>query len=148
MKEIAQIIVPVDLGSQTDKLVEFAIYMANKLSAKISFIHVNESSAMGDMMMGSPSFEDLDKKRRAKVEQMLADIVEDNIGKCPNCSSDVLDGEAVAEIVAYAEKQNADLIIISTHGTKGLEKILLGSVAERVVKKAPCPTMVINPFQQ
>ena len=148
MKEIAQIIVPVDLGSQTDKLVEFAIYMANKLSAKISFIHVNESSAMGDMMMGSPSFEDLDKKRRAKAEQMLADIVEDNIGKCPNCSSDVLDGEAVTEIVTYAENQKADLIIISTHGTKGLEKILLGSVAERVVKKAPCPTMVVNPFQQ
>ena len=148
MKEIAQIIVPVDLGSQTDKLVEFAIYMANKLSSKISFIHVNESSAMGDMMMGSPSFEDLDKKRRAKAEQMLADIVEDNIGKCPNCSSEVVDGEAVAEIVAYAENQKAGMIIISTHGTKGLEKILLGSVAERVVKKAPCPTMVVNPFQQ
>ncbi len=148
MHEITRIIVPVDLGSHTKKLVEFAIYMANKLSSEVTFIHVNESSALGDMMMGSPSFEELDNKRRQKAEQLLANIVEDNKDTCPKCSYALLEGEAVEEIVTYAKDKGADLIIISTHGAKGIEKILLGSVAERVVKKAHCPTLTINPYQQ
>ncbi|PLX47053.1 MAG: universal stress protein [Desulfobulbaceae bacterium] len=148
MKEITQIVVPVDFGSHTDKLVEFATYMASKLGAKLSFIHVNESSALGDMMMGSPSFRDLDEQRQAKAEQKMAHVLEDYGAKCPGCTGDVVAGDAVDEIVAFAKKQEADLIIISTHGTKGLGKILLGSVAERVVKRAPCPTLTINPFEQ
>ena len=48
-------------------------------------------------------------------------------------------------IVAYAKEKEADLIIIGTHGRKGIEKIMLGSVAERVIKHAPCPTLIYNP---
>ena len=56
-------------------------------------------------------------------------------------------GDTVYEIVAYAKNQKADLIVIGTHGTRGLEKILLGSVAERVLKRAHCPTLIINPYK-
>ncbi|MBV5318446.1 MAG: universal stress protein, partial [Desulfobulbaceae bacterium] len=50
-------------------------------------------------------------------------------------------------IVEYAEKQATDLIIMATHGAKGIEKILLGSVAERVVKRASCPILLFNPYK-
>ena len=56
-------------------------------------------------------------------------------------------GDPVDEIVQIAGAKKSDLIIIGTHGTKGLEKILLGSVAERVLKRADCPVLIMNPFK-
>ena len=47
----------------------------------------------------------------------------------------------------YAETCGADLMIAGTHGTKGLEKVLMGSVATRVSKKSPCPILIVNPIQ-
>jgi nucleotide-binding universal stress UspA family protein len=60
----------------------------------------------------------------------------------------VVTGDPVDRITEIAKEKNSDLIIISTHGAKGLEKILLGSVAERVLKRAHCPVLVMNPFKR
>ena len=51
-------------------------------------------------------------------------------------------------ILAYGRDQGADLIVIATHGSQGIEKVLLGSVADRVIKGASCPTLVFNPFNK
>jgi len=59
----------------------------------------------------------------------------------------VLPGDAAEEIMAYASSRQIDLIIMGTHGRKGLEKVLFGSVAERVVKNAPVPVLVVNPYK-
>lgn len=147
MKDITRIIVPVDLERHTDKLVEYATYLSNRLSAQTTFLHVNESAATGDMLLGSSSFNDLDAQRKEKADQLMANLVEDNSEKCPACTGEVVKGDTVDEIVAYAKNQKADLIVIGTHGTRGLEKILLGSVAERVLKRAHCPTLIINPYK-
>lgn len=147
MQEIKNIIVPVDLGKHTEKIADFATYMASKFSARITFIHVIDSYAMGDMMLGSPSYEEFDRQRKTSSEELMDNLVTDNTGKCPDCAGTVLTGDIVDEIVAYAEKEQANLILIGTHGAKGLERILLGSVAQRVVKRAPCPTMIINPYR-
>ncbi len=147
MQEITKIVVPVDFSKNTDKLVEFAIYMASKLSAEISFVHVAESFKGYDMMLGSTSFTDIKKEVRAGMEQRMANLVQDNGEKCSGCAGKVVDGDKVDGITAYAEAEKANLLIIGTHGTKGLEKILLGSVAERVVKRAACPVLTFNPYK-
>jgi nucleotide-binding universal stress UspA family protein len=59
----------------------------------------------------------------------------------------VIRGDVVDEVVKYAEEEKAGLVIIGTHGTKGLERILLGSVAERVLKSVHCPTLTMNPYR-
>ena len=59
----------------------------------------------------------------------------------------ILNGEVVDEIVNFAKEQGADLIVLGTHGAKGLEKILLGKVAERVLQKAHCPCLIMNPYK-
>ncbi len=61
------------------------------------------------------------------------------------CSGQVERGDVVDTIVDSVRKEEIDLIIIGTHGAKGLEKILLGSVAERVVKRAPCSALLFKP---
>ena len=145
--EIKKIIVPVDFGKTTSKLVEFASYIATQLSSEINFCHVVEPFSTGDMMLGSPSLGDLEKQIRIKAEERMANLIEDNEGKGPACSGKILFGDTVDEIVAYAREKGADMVIIGTHGAKGLEKILLGSVAERVVKRSDCPCLVMNPYK-
>jgi nucleotide-binding universal stress UspA family protein len=54
-------------------------------------------------------------------------------------------GEPAAEIVAFAKEQRADVLVLGTHGRSGLEHALMGSIAERVVRKAPCPVVTVRP---
>jgi nucleotide-binding universal stress UspA family protein len=58
----------------------------------------------------------------------------------------VVEGRAVPEIIRYAEYENADLIVIATHGLTGIEHLLLGSVTEKVVRLAPCPVFTVKAF--
>jgi universal stress protein A len=57
----------------------------------------------------------------------------------------VVDGSPKVEIIQYARKQNIDLIVLSTHGRTGLTHVLVGSVAETVVRTAPCPVLTVRP---
>lgn len=144
MKTITTIVAPVDLDEHTEAVIEYAAYMADNLSAKLTLIHVVELlREMGDMVLGTPTIKEYNTKRLENAKELM----EKHISKHQECKGIVITGDIVDEIVSYAEKANASLIIIGTHGARGLEKLLLGSVAERVVKNAHCPTLVMNPYK-
>ena len=145
MHVIEKIVVPVDFGKQTEKLAKFALDIAGRLSAKVNFIHVTDLFREHDAMVGT-TFLAVQKQIQDTAEERMKNLVDDYSDRGP-CTGKVTDGEVVEDIVAYAEQEGAGMIIISTHGAKGLEKILLGSVAERVVKKAHCPVLVYNPYK-
>ena len=147
MKNIKTIVVPIDLDRHTKRLVDFSIYFAQKLSAGLRFIHVVANVSTGDMMLGSPSFEPIYKEQTIKAKTLVANIVEDNKATLTDMDGTVVRGDIVEEVVKYAEDENAGLLIIGTHGTKGLERILLGSVAERVIKSVHCPALTMNPYR-
>ncbi len=146
MNAITTIIVPVDLEEHTEKIVEYAAYMAEKLSAEFTIVHVVEPfRAIGDLELGTATVQEYNQSRIKHSEEFLQKLVEEY----PSCKKAVvISGEIVEEILDYAKNQEASLIIIGTHGTKGIEKLLLGSVAERVLKRAHCPTLIMNPFKQ
>ncbi len=146
MKEITKIVVPLDLGDHTRKLVDFALYIAEKLGAHISFIHVVEFYAPA-YLMASPSLEEFNLEQVEKTTDMMAGLIENNKEKYSNISGIVNQGETVESIVKFAEEEQAGLLIIGTHGSKGLERILLGSVARRVVKRVHCPSLLMNPYK-
>lgn len=146
MKEIKIIVVPVDFSKITAKLIDYSIYMAEKLSATIHFIHA-VTYVTGDAMLGVPFAVEYEAKMLAAAQEKMTNLLEDNREKAPGCSGEVVAGDPVDTIVDTAKDKEADLIIIGTHGTKGLEKILLGSVTERVLKRAPCPVLTMNPYK-
>ncbi len=146
MKPIKSIIVPVDFFENTDKLVDYAAYIAGALSARLNFIHV-VNLISGDLIMGGALSVEFLSGFEKDMQQRMEELVESIQDRCPGAMGSVVSGEAVQKIVEYAKTNNGDLIIISTHGTKGLESILLGSVAKRVVKHASCPVLVMNPFK-
>ena len=152
MEETNVIIVPVDFSETTEILAEYAVYMAGKLSAAIHFVHVFSFSHFsdyyaGDVMLGAPYYLECEEELLSNVKSKMSDLVKKNRKECPECSGQVISGDPVDEILEYARDKDADLIIISTHGLKGLEKILLGSVAGRIVKRAHCPVLTMNPFK-
>ena len=146
MKAIQKIIVPVDLTESTEKLVGYAIFMAQKLAAVINFVHV-VADYPGDAMIGSPFAQEYKDKVISVSEGKMEALVQESQEKCPGCAGQVIYGDPVDQIIDFAKTNNADLIIVGTHGAKGLEKILLGSVAERVLKRSHCPVLVMNPFK-
>jgi len=147
MKAITKIVVPVDLGRHTKKLVEFSVYVAEKFSASIRFIHVVEVIVTGDMMVGSPSFEPIYEEQEKKAKIAVNNIIENNREVVQDMDGVVVRGDIVEEIVKYADDEDTGLVIIGTHGARGLERILLGSVAERVLKNVHCPTLTMNPYK-
>ena len=148
MQEIQQIVVTVDLGKNIQKLIDFAIYMADQLDSEISFFHcIEEIIEMGEMALGSFSHDDYNSERVRYAKEALEEIVKNATGKYKKCTSKVVVGDVVDEIIDYAKKRNANMIIMGTHGKRGLEKILLGSVADRVLKTAHCPVLLMNPHR-
>ncbi len=147
MQEITKIVVPVDLEIHTQKLVDFALFIAEKMNAHVNFIHSVESYVLGDMMMGASSLEKINEEREQKAKEVMAKLVEDNKAKYPNIDGFVWKGEPSDTIIKYAAEIQAGMLIIGTHGTKGLDRILLGSVAERVLKGVHCPTLTMNPYR-
>lgn len=144
---ISKIVVPVDLEKHTDKLVDYALFMAKGLDAELVLVHAVEFIVMGEMALGNPSYDDYNTSRKEHAQKVLADITANAATKCRKCSSKVMVGDVVDEILGFAKKEGGDLIIIGSHGKRGLEKILLGSVAERVLKNAHCPVLIMNPYK-
>lgn len=149
MGNIKQIIVPVDFQRHTDDIAAFAISIAKSLDAKLTFVHVVEhfAEAAGYADTYPTSFMEIDEELYGYAKKKMAAMLEQNKSACPGCTGAVLRGEAADSIVAYCKAQEADLVIIGTHGAQGIEKILLGSVAERVLKRAPCPILIFNPYK-
>ena len=144
---ISKIVVPVDLDKHTDKLVEYALFMAKGLDAELVLVHAVEFIVMGEMALGNFSYDDYNASRREQASKDLEAITANAAGKCRKCTYKVMIGDIVDEILDVAAEEGSDLIIMGSHGKRGLEKILLGSVAERVLKNAHCPVLIMNPYK-
>ena len=147
MKEIHKIIVPIDFLHHTDQLVQYAMYIAKKFDATLNFTHVVENPHLyGDYDFPPPSMVLYKTEVMKQAKEKMKQLVEENKNICSGCEGKVFQGDIVDSIIDYARDKGGDLIIIGTHGRKGFEKMWLGSVADRVIKRAPCPTLTCNPY--
>jgi len=140
-----KIMVPVDFTSHTGKLVEYSVSMAQKLSAQVKFVHIAESFSGYDMLLVHPSFSQISEELKDKAEKLMENLIDEYKDQLPKVSGQVMIGDTVDKLLECAEKEHFDLIIIGTRGTRGLEKILMGSVADKMSKYAPCPILIVNP---
>lgn len=147
MLEIKVIAIPVDLFSETASfIVEYGKALARKLGAKIILINVVEEVA---------GFENLDAKTLQELEKTLLEGAREYMQKFlkeyffdfPEVKPVIVKGKVVEKIIEVAEENKADLIVMGTHGKKGIDKIIFGSVAEGLVKYSPIPVLTINPYR-
>jgi nucleotide-binding universal stress UspA family protein len=94
-----------------------------------------------------PSLKKVQEDAMEWAEKALERVCEEDMQSCPNFQKIIVTGNPVTEIIKTVESEDMDLVIMGTHGRKGLEHTFFGSVAENVVKKSPVPVLVINPHK-
>jgi len=148
MAAIKKVLVPVDFSDNSQKILRSAEEFAIKFEAALVVVFVVQSfdDYSGFFVPHMPIAQFEEEVVQSATEKMKSFVAETLTGTTP-CTTAVLSGDVAGEINRYAEEQAADLIIMGTHGYKGLEKILFGSVAEKIVKTAPCPVLTINPYR-
>jgi len=149
MKEIKKILVPIDYSPEVMKvLIPYAQYFAAKLNAEIHLIYVQELIELFDEFEMPEDYLKTFMKEAFETAKIRMQRIVDKEFKGLNVkTSHVVIGDAASIIVKYADKKDFDLIIMGTHGRKGSDKIVFGSVAYRVAKKATCPVLTVNPYR-
>ena len=143
---VKRILCPVDFSDSADHAMRYATALAENFGAELTLLHV-----VAPLMAALPGETALPNTLQADINE-LADAcrerLEQLVGKLATASlriqHTVLNGVPFIEIIRYARETETDLIVMGTHGRTGLGHLLIGSVAERVVRKAPCPVLTIK----
>ncbi len=146
MFEIASILAPTDFSTHSERAVQYACRLAERLGSSLHLLHVlSEILPAGPdplLMPVMPAEYYADNEARAK--ETLDRLRDPGWGEPAKVVTVVRWGSPVEAIVAYALEQKIDLITVATHGRTGLKHVLLGSVAEQIVRQAPCPVLTIR----
>lgn len=135
-----RIIVPVDLTDESAALVRYAAGLSSRVGGELTILHVYSHEAASAALREAGVFLDLYLARlRSELNFLRAQA--SVAGQKPRV--EVLEGDSVPVILARAAEMKADLIVMGTHGRAGLTRLLMGSVAEGVLRGAPCPVMLI-----
>ena len=143
--QLRRILVPVDFSETAIKALKYAVAFATTFDAEVLLVHVTQTFSVPSELGYMPP--DLAATQQALVNSARAGLnrlCAAEIGARVRSQVQVREGVAWQEIVAAAHETNADLIILATHGYTGVKHALLGSVAERVVRLAPCPVLVVR----
>jgi len=139
---VHHILVPIDFSAYAEQALDYAIALAQKLQARLTLLHVIQPPivASADMNVWPSS---------TFVDELEAAITGDMEGYLARVTAAGLEGEIVVihgvpfqQILDTARARQVDLIILGTHGRTGLAHVLMGSVAEKVARLAPCPVMI------
>ncbi len=146
MMQIRQILAPTDFSECSKQAVACAYELAQTFGAKLVLLHVIEElpSYIGFIPPGGAAMLLKDLERQARLD--LAEVLPEAEAAEVEVTRQVVGGSPSHEIVKVAAAEKVDLIVIATHGRTGLSHLGMGSVAERVVRTAPCPVMTIRPM--
>ena len=146
MMEIRHILAPTDFSEFSKKAIDYAFALARQFGAKLSLLHVIEVPAFPiegfvPTGPGTKLLEDLEHHARLDLARLLPQAEEEKV----DITRLVMMGNPYRKIVETAEAEEVDFIVMATHGRTGLSHMLIGSVAERVVRTAPCPVLTLRP---
>ncbi len=147
MLEIKKILYPVDFFESSDNILPYVKLMAEKLGAEIELIHVVRGSAdFVGFEMGTAWYSSFEAELLEGGQKAMYRFAEEKFPGL-DIKTTIAVGDITEEIIKHAVKSGTDMIIIGTHGRKGLDKIMFGSVAAGVVKGAHCPVLTVNPYR-
>ncbi|MBI3330322.1 MAG: universal stress protein [Nitrospinae bacterium] len=143
--EIRHILTPTDFSEFSRQAIDYAFGLAQTFGAKLSLLYVIEMPAYPvegyvPPSSGTALLEDLERESRLELARMLPEADTTNV----EVARHVVVGTPYRKIVETAKAEKADLIVMATHGRTGLSHLVMGSVAERVVRTAPCPVLTVR----
>ena len=145
MKPFSKILTAIDFSENSECAFEYALTLATQFDAELTIIHViNEPVDLRGFYVPHISFEQLEKEIEDSAVKMMETFCSSKIGAFLNYKTSIVTGIPYEEITAAAVKLDASLIVIGTHGRTGLDRLLFGSTAERVVRSAGCPVLTVR----
>ena len=142
--KLTKILVPIDFSDCSKKALQYAVPFAKQFGATITLLHVVHVNYVGGPEVGALDFPLIEADLRKSAEKQLTELAATEVRQPAAAETLVRTGLGVMEIVKAAKEMESDLIVISTHGRTGLKHVFMGSVAENVVRLAPCPVLVVR----
>ncbi len=141
------ILSPVDFSDNSKAAVSIAREAADLYGAKLELLHVVENRLYSAYnVFGEKTILQLQQDIVDESQKRMKQIFDESTGPDIGVEFKVVTGHIVSEILEYARCNNVDLIVIATHGLTGLKHFLLGSIAEKVIRRAPCPVLTVKSF--
>ncbi len=145
MIQFRRIMLPTDFSEYSQAATAYAVELAEKFDAELHLFHVVEvhpgsTPVFGGGLALAPNV----KESREHAVRQLAGFLDPQWRNAHKVVHATGDGPPFLEIIRYAKENDIDLIIIGTHGRTGLAHVMIGSVAEKVVRKAPCPVLTVR----
>ncbi|MBA4250305.1 MAG: universal stress protein [Chlorobiaceae bacterium] len=142
---IKKIIVPVDFSDFSKSALKYSVQFAKNFSSELIITYVIEPIIYPpDFSMGQIALPSVNLQMDERAKEELEKLVKIEIGEEVPVRIVIRTGKPFVEIIELAREEEADLIIISSHGHSGVEYILFGSTADKVVRKAPCPVLTLR----
>ena len=145
-RKIDLILVPTDFSVLSCEAFSWASLLAQQFDAKILIVHVISDNTAQSLVSkpANPWEKVLEQEDHAMIEKFQGYMTSD-IKQKTDTKTLVEVGPAAERIIGAAKENDADLIVMSTHGRTGLSHALMGSVTEKVLRKAPCPVFTVRP---
>ena len=147
MKKFKKILFPIDFSEVSSEIVPYVISLANKLKAEVHIIFVvRRLENCRSIFVSHAAVENFEMEIVLGAETKMDEFVEAFFNSIIRPKTKILIGDIIEEIIKYIKAKGINLVIIGTHGRKGMDRILLGSIADRVIKSAPVPVLSVNPY--
>jgi len=145
MKPFEKILTAIDFSESSDFAFEYALTLARQFQAELTIMHViNEPVDLRGFYVPHISFEQLEKEIEEGAEKMMVKFCQTKMGDFTRYTTVVVAGIPYEEILRKAEETGASLIVLGTHGRTGIDHLIFGSTAERVVRSAATPVLTVR----
>lgn len=150
MIELKRILHPTDFSQNSKFALDYACAFAEKFNAELHILYVLQDIlvTVPDPVIVAELAANYDERVRGSAEQALLQLPDPAWARGRSVIRATCKGSPFTEIVRYAGENKIDLIVLGTHGRSGLAHVVLGSVAEHVVRKAGCPVLTVRPPEQ
>lgn len=148
MMEMKRILFPHDLSENATKIIPYVLSVAEAYNSEIYLLHVvHDLQKWGKVYVPHASMDLFQQEAKEAAEKEMDRVSKDEFRGYSRVQRKVVSGDPAGEILKTIGAEGIDLVVMGTHGRKGLEHIVFGSVAENVVKKSSVPVMTINPYK-
>lgn len=143
---LKEILFPVDLSADNHKILPFVKELAAKLGGNLHVLNVVEDiEGYASFYVPHTSLDKLSGEVVNAASQKLSEFAAQHLADMGHITTKVVMGDPARLIVDYVKENGIQVVVMGTHGRTGLEHVIFGSVAEKVVKNSPVPVMTINP---
>lgn len=143
--DIRSILVPFDFSEYSEEAFTWALALAERWRARLLLLHVVPRPTYPPLLMGTYfKVAEFEASLQAEAEARAQEFLGKTGKRTVPIDAKVIMGEPFSDICRVAEEEKVDLLVMGSHGRTGMRQVLLGSVAERVLRHAPCPVLVVG----